>query len=118
MVLSFSLLLLVFPTYDLDQPRATTSPFRGGARSDASCTVQEFPVQRQNPELWCQKKLSVFIKEDLRVMAQNTSHEPRNSICKVLSQDPGEMRGRLKDPPIVCLWIRIGGQDLKAIPFQ
>ena len=69
-----SLLLLVFPTYDLDQPRATTSPFRGGARSDASCTVQEFPVQRQNPELRCEKKLSIFVKEDLRVMAQYTSH--------------------------------------------
>ena len=95
MVLPLSFLLLVFFTYDLDQPRAATSPFRSGTRSDASRTVQEFPMQRQEPELRCQKQLSVFIKKDFRVMAQNTSHEPRNSVCKVLSQDPSEMRGRL-----------------------
>ena len=46
MVLPLSFLLLVFLTYDLDQPRATTSPFGRGARSDASCTVEEFPIQR------------------------------------------------------------------------
>ena len=95
MVLPLSFLLLVFFTYDLDQPRAATSPFRSETRSDASCTVQEFPIQRQEPELRCQKQLSVFIKKDLRVMAQNTSHEPRNSVCKVLSQDPSEMCGRV-----------------------
>ena len=92
---SLSFLLLVFFTYYLDQPRAATSPFGSGTRSDASCTVQEFPIQRQKPELRCQEQLSVFIKKDLRFMAQYTSHEPRNSVRKVLSQDPSEMRGRL-----------------------
>ena len=95
MVLPLSFLLLVFFTYDLDQPRASTSPFRRGTRSDASCAVQEFPIQRQKPELRCQEQLSVFIKKDLGFMAQYTSHEPRNSVRKVLSQDPSEMRGRL-----------------------
>ena len=51
-------------------------------------------------------------------MVQNTSHEPRNSICQVLSQDPSEMRGCLEDSPIVCLWIPISSQDLKAIPSK
>ena len=95
MVLPLSFLLLVFFTYYLDQPRAATSPFGSGTRSDASCTVQEFPIQRQKPDLWCQEQLSVFVKKDLRFMAQYTSHEPRNSVRKVLSQDPSEMRGRL-----------------------
>ena len=45
MVLPLSFLLLVFLTYDLDQPRATTSSFGRRARSDASCTVEEFPIQ-------------------------------------------------------------------------
>ena len=49
-------------------------------------------------------------------MVQNTSHEPRNSICQVLSQNPSEMRSCLEDSPIVCLWIPISSQDLKAIP--
>ena len=70
-------------------------PFRKRDSSDASCTVQEFPIQRQKPELRCQEQLSVFIKKDLRFMAQYTSHEPRNSVRKVLSQDSSEMRGRL-----------------------
>ena len=70
MVLPLPFLLLVFFTYDLNQPRAATSPFRRGTRSDASCTVQEFPIQRQKPELRCQEQLSVFIKKDLRVMAR------------------------------------------------
>ena len=99
-VLPLSFLLLVFFTCDLDQPRAATSPFRRGTRSDASCTVQEFPILRQEPELRCQKQLSVFIKKDLRVMAQNTSHEPRNSVCKVLSQDPSEMRAVCRTLPL------------------
>ena len=29
-------------------------------------------------------------------VAQNASHEPRDSVCQVLSQDPSEVRGRLK----------------------
>ena len=62
MVLPLSFLLLVFLTYDLDQPRATTSPFGRGARSDASCTVEEFPIQRQDPKLRCQEQLSVIVK--------------------------------------------------------
>ena len=97
---------------------ATTSPFGRGARSDASCTVEEFPIQRQDPKLRCQEQLSVLVKEDLRGVAQNASHEPRNSVCQVRSQDPSEMRGRLKDSPIVCLRVPISSQDLKAIPFQ
>ena len=62
MVLPLSFLLLVFLTYDLDQPRATTSPLGRGARSDASCTVKEFPIQRQDPKLRCQEQLSVIVK--------------------------------------------------------
>ena len=65
MVLPLSFLLLVFLRNDLDQPRATTSSFGRGARSDASCTVEEFPIQRQDPKLWCQEQLSVLVKEDL-----------------------------------------------------
>ena len=65
MVLPLSFLLLVFFTNDLDQPRATTSSFGRGARSDASCTVEEFPIQRQDPKLRCQEQLSVLVKEDL-----------------------------------------------------
>ena len=64
MVLPLSFLLLVFLTNDLDQPRATTSSFGRGARSDASCTVEEFPIQRQDPKLRCQEQLSVLVKED------------------------------------------------------
>ena len=118
MVLPLSFLLLVFLTNDLDQPRATTSSFGRGARSDASCTVEEFPIQRQDPKLRCQEQLSVLVKEDLSGVAQNASHEPRDSVCQVLSQDPSEMRGRLKHSPIVCLRVPISSQDLKAIPFQ
>ena len=92
MVLPLSFLLLVFLTYDFDQPRATTSPFGRGARSDASCTVEEFPAQRQDPKLRCQEQLSVIVGG----VAQNALHEPRNSVCQILSQDPSEMRGRLK----------------------
>ena len=94
MVLPLSFLLLVFLKNDLDQPRATTSSFGRGARSDASCTVEEFPMQRQDPKLRCQEQLSVLVKEDLGV-AQNASHEPRDSVCQVLRQDPSEVRGRL-----------------------
>ena len=68
MVLPLSFLLLVFLTNDLDQPRATTSSFGRGARSDASCTVEEFPIQRQDPKLRCQEQLSVLVKEDLIVV--------------------------------------------------
>ena len=118
MVLPLSFLLLVFFTNDLDQPRATTSSFGRGARSDASCTVEEFPIQRQDPKLRCQEQLSVLVKEDLSGVAQNASHEPRDSVCQVLSQDPSEVRGRLKHSPIMCLGVPIGSQDLKAIPFQ
>ena len=63
-------------------------------------------------ECYCQ------IGSYLRGVTQNASHEPRNSVCQVLSQDPSEMRGRLKDSPIVCLWVPISSQDLKAIPLQ
>ena len=76
------------------------------------------PIQRQDPKLRCQEQLSVIVKWDLRGVAQNASHEPRNSVCQILSQDPSEMRGRLKDSPIVCLWVPISSQDLKAIPLQ
>ena len=62
MVLPLSFLLLVFFTNDLDQPRATTSSFGRGARSDASCTVEEFPIQGQDPKLRCQEQLSVLVK--------------------------------------------------------
>ena len=89
MVLPLSFLLLVFFTYDLDQPRAATSSFRSGTRSDASCTVQEFPIQRQEPELRCQKQLSVFIKKDLRVMAQNVRRYSRG----IISEDAAGVTG-------------------------
>jgi len=39
-------------------------------------------------------------------MAQDTSHEPRNSIGKVFSQDPCEMSGCLKDLCVVSLWTK------------
>jgi len=51
-------------------------------------------------------------------MAQNTSHEPRNSIGKVFSQDPCEMSGCLKDLFVVSLWMQISSQDLETISFQ
>ena len=82
MVLPLSFLLLVFLTYDLDQPRATTSSFGRGARSDASCTVEEFPIQRQDPKLRCQEQLSVLVKEDLSGVAQYASHEPRDMSAR------------------------------------
>ena len=53
------------------------------------------PDTAEKLELRCQEQLSVFIKKDLRFMAQYTSHEPCNGVRKVLSQDPSEMRGRL-----------------------
>ena len=73
---------------------------------------------RQDPKLRCQELLSVFITQDLRVMAQDTSHEPRNSIGKVFSQDPCEMSGCLKDLCVVSLWMLISSQDLETIAGQ
>ena len=94
------------------QPRALSEEGLGRMRrallrnSRYSGKIQNFGVR------------SVLVKEDLSGVAQNASHEPRDSVCQVLSQDPSEMRGRLKHSPIVCLGVPIGSQDLKAIPFQ
>ena len=117
MVLPLSFLLFVFLADDLDQACATTRSFRRSARSDATCTVQQFPIKRPDPKLRCQEWLSVIVEQDLGGMVQNAPHEPRNSICQVLSQDPRKMRGCLDDSPIVCLRISISCQDLKAVSF-
>ena len=95
------------------QPRALSEEGLGWMRR-----AEEFPIQRQDPKLRFQEQLSVLVKEDLSGVAQNASHEPRDSVCQVLSQDPSEVRGRLKHSPIMCLGVPIGSQDLKAIPFQ
>ena len=52
----------------------TTSSFGRGARSDASCTVKEFPTQRQDPKLRCQEKWSVLVKEHLSGVTQRKYH--------------------------------------------
>ena len=97
------------------QPRALSEEGLGRMRR---ALFRSSPIQRQNPKLRCQELLSVFITQDFRVMAQNTSHEPRNSIGKVFSQDPCEMSGCLKDLFVVSLWMQISSQDLETISFQ
>ena len=97
------------------QPRALSEEGLGRMRR---ALFRSFPIQRQDPKLRCQELLSVFITQDLRVMAQDTSHEPRNSIGKVFSQDPCEMSGCLRDLCVVSLWTLISSQDLETISFQ
>ena len=40
-------------------------------------------------------------------MAQNTSHEPRNSVCKVLSQDPSECVAVCRTLPLCAFGSRL-----------
>ena len=70
-------------------------PFQ--TRDSVGCVVHcsEIPDTAARARTSVSEAVDVFIKKDLRVMAQNTSHEPRNSVCKVLSQEPSEMCDRL-----------------------
>ena len=48
-------------------------------------------------------------------MVQNTTHQPRNGISQVFSQDPSQLRGCLDDLSIVRVWVTVSSQDLKAV---
>ena len=81
------------------QPRALSEEGLGRMRR-ALFRSSRYSGKTPNPR--CQELLSVIITQDLRVMAQDTSHEPRNSIGKVFSQDPCEMSGCLRDLCLRC----------------
>ena len=51
-------------------------------------------------------------------MVQNTTHQPRNGISQVFSQDPRQVRGCLDYFSIVCIRVTVGSQDLKAISLK
>ena len=56
MKLSLSSLLLVFLADKLNQACATPSSLRCCTWSVATCTVEQFPVKRQDPKSWCQER--------------------------------------------------------------
>jgi len=51
-------------------------------------------------------------------MVQNTTHQPRNGISQVFSQDPCQLRGCLDDLSIVRIRVPVGSQDLKAVSLK
>ena len=51
-------------------------------------------------------------------MVQNTTHQPRNGISQVFSQDPCQVRGCLDYFSIVCIRVTVGSQDLKAVSLK
>ena len=118
MKLSLSSLLLVFLTDKLNQAGATPSSLWCCTWSVARCTVEQFPVKRQDPKPWCQQRFSVRVKQDLWGMVQNTTHQPRNGISQIFSQDQCQVRGCLDYLSIVCIRVAVGSQDLKAVTLK
>ena len=47
---------------------------------------------------------------------QYTTHQPRNGIGPILSQDPCQVRGCLDYLPMMCIRNTVGSQDLKQWP--
>ena len=84
MKLSLSSLLLVFLADELTKP-ATPSSLRCCTWSVATCTVEQFPVKRQDPKTWCQERFSVIVQTRSLRHVQNTTHQPRNGISQIFS---------------------------------
>ena len=53
-------------------------------------------------------------------MIQYTTHQPRNGIGQILSQDQCQVRGCLDYLPMamVCIRDTVGSQDLKAVALK
>ena len=49
---------------------------------------------------------------------QYTTHQPRNGIGQILSQDQCQVRGCLDYLPMVCIRVIVSSQDLKAVALN
>ena len=62
MKLPLSSLLFVFLADELDQTCATPGSLRRCTWSVATCTVEQFPIERQDPKARCQKGFRVIVE--------------------------------------------------------